>query len=77
MYIHTDTSPFWSFTHLKAILTQNIQTTFFIQITFVLKVTKHKSLYIQLSFNQNQFYQNQFFPPHNQTHAKCSFYRKI
>jgi len=56
MYIHTYTIPFWSFTHLKTILTQNIQTTFFIQITFVLKVTKHKSLYIQLTFNQNQFY---------------------
>jgi len=48
--------PILSFTHLKAILTQNIQTTFSIQITFVLEVTKHKSLYIQLTFNQNQFY---------------------
>jgi hypothetical protein len=49
-------NPFWSFTQRKAILTQNIQTTFFIQITYIIKVSKHKSIFIQLTFNQNQFY---------------------
>jgi len=29
--------------------------------------SKHKSLYLQLTFNGNQFTQNQLLSPHNQT----------
>jgi len=49
-------NPFWSFPHLKAILTQNIQTTLFIQITSIVKVSKHKPFYIQPTFSYTQFY---------------------
>jgi len=53
--MHHMRDPFWSFTQRKAILTQNIQTISFTQITSIIKVCKHKSLFIQLTFNQNQF----------------------
>jgi len=33
-----------------------IQTIFFIQITFDVRISKHKSLYINITFNQNQFH---------------------
>jgi len=50
---------------IQTILTHNIQTTSFIQFSSVLRVSKHKSVYPQLTF-----YQNQFSPPQNQKHAK-------
>lgn len=40
--------------HAQAILTQNIQTSSYIQINFALKVSKHKPLYVKLIFNQRQ-----------------------
>jgi len=69
--MHHMRDPFWSFTRRKAILTQNIQTISFTQISYI----KHKSLFIQLTFNQNQFYKINspklnFSWVQNQTHAK-------
>jgi len=34
-----------------------------------MNVFKHKLIYIQLTFNQNQFYQTQFLLLQNQTHS--------
>jgi len=60
-------------TYSKAILIQTIQTSLTCKNHFYVGVSKHKTIHIQLTFNQNQFsqtqlYQNQFCPPPNQTH---------
>jgi len=44
---------FRSFTDQKAILTQNIQTSF-ILITYIMKIFKDKLFYTQPTLNQNQ-----------------------
>ena len=48
-------------TYSKAILIQTIQTSLTRKNHFYVGVSKHKTIHIQLTFNQNQFSQTQFY----------------
>jgi len=48
-------------THSKTILIQTIQTSLTHKNHFYVDVSKHKSIHIQLTFNQTQFSQTQFY----------------